>query len=342
MCKDSKLHKSSRGLYLIFGMYRLFSLSILVCCMAHHEHRNRVPEEHAPRPTVLLENLPQELFSYPQWICWRYVERGGGKKPDKQPVNPHTLGNAGVHWANTWSSVEHAYGVYQDNSLAGIGFVLTRDDPFVGVDVDHCVEDDQCLPYAQEIVQCLQSYTEYSPSGTGLRILITSPGYAENHRTRALELYSHSRFLTLTGNHVDGTPPTIAAVSRDQISTLVPGSVPDGALYQAQIRSRGQASKVRSDIELWEQIFSHDRFGGTHRERFLGDTSPDGRDHSLTVLRLLNTLARWTDGDPVKMRSMMLLSPLANEKWFSKRGKQDWLDYQIANAIAYVSKAGKR
>jgi hypothetical protein len=37
------------------------------------------------------------------------------------------------------------------------------------------------------------------------------------------------------------------------------------------------------------------------------------------------------------MRSMMLLSPLANQKWFEKRGAGDWLDHQIADAIVYVS-----
>jgi len=57
----------------------------------------------------------------------------------------------------------------------------------------------------------------------------------------------------------------------------------------------------------------------------------------LTVIRLLNSLARWTHGDANKMRSMMLMSPLANDKWLEKRGKGDWLDYQITDAIAYVS-----
>jgi primase-polymerase (primpol)-like protein len=89
-------------------------------------------------------------------------------------------------------------------------------------------------------------------------------------------------------------------------------------------------------MQLWERIFEHDRYGAQHFKRFQGDLSFDGGDHSLGVLRLVNTLARWTGGDPAKMRAMMLLSPLANDKWFSKRGKQDWLDYQIANAISYV------
>ena len=308
------------------------------CCMSHNEFLNAPSPESGRYLPVDFENLPQELLSYTQWICWRYVPRSKGRKPDKQPVNPHTLGNAGVGWPNTWSSAEHAYAVYQAHNLAGIGFALTRDDPFVGVDVDDCVEAGRCTPYAQEIVQRLQSYTEYSPSGNGLRILVASPGYAENRRTREFELYTHSRFLTMTGHHMEGTSQEIVTVSQEQITTLVPDAVRDVAPYATSSQQREQMYAVPSDMGLWERIFEHDRYGAQHLQRFHGDTSPDGNDHSLTVLRLLNTLSRWTGGDPVKMRSMMLLSPLANEKWFSKRGKMDWLDYQIANAISYTQK----
>ncbi len=66
--------------------------------------------------------------------------------------------------------------------------------------------------------------------------------------------------------------------------------------------------------------------------------SLDQGDHLFTVIRLLNCLARWTHCDPVRMRSMMLLSPLTNDKWFEKRGGGDWLDHQIADAIGYVSR----
>ena len=88
------------------------------------------------------EKIPLELRRYAQWVCWRYVERGEGKKPDKQPVNPHNLHNAGVHWPNTWTNFEHAnmtYLAYRGRDLRGIGFVLTEKDPFVAVDLDHCL-----------------------------------------------------------------------------------------------------------------------------------------------------------------------------------------------------------
>ena len=95
-----------------------------------------------------------------------------------------------------------------------------------------------------------------------------------------------------------------------------------------------------SGVDLWERIFQYDRFGHQHRQRFGGDTSLDGNDHSLSVIRLVNCLARWTGGDAARMRALMLMSPLANEKWYTKRGHRDWLDLQIADAIAFVCHRG--
>jgi hypothetical protein len=78
----------------------------------------------------------------------------------------------------------------------------------------------------------------------------------------------------------------------------------------------------------------HDKYGADHLRRFQGDSALDRGDHPFTVIRLLNCLARWTQCAPIQMRSMILMSPLANDKWFEKRGGGDWLDHQIADAIA--------
>ncbi|MCC6170366.1 MAG: hypothetical protein IT329_24325 [Caldilineaceae bacterium] len=223
------------------------------------------------------------------------------------------MGNAGVHWANTWSSFEQAYTVYlmhRGRGLHGVGFVLTADDPFVGVDKDNCLAGQAISPPALAVINHLQSYTEVSPSGRGLRILVACPEYTENARTEALEAYSHSRFVTLTGHHVAGTPATISHVQREQIERFLPRQ--EEAQTTAPAHRVDASIRPTGDLDLWQRIFEHDRLGGQHLRRFQGDTSLDRGDHSLTVIRLLNCLARWTGGDPVKMRSMMLLSPLAN------------------------------
>jgi primase-polymerase (primpol)-like protein len=166
-----------------------------------------------------------------------------------------------------------------------------------------------------------------------LRIWVACPEFAHNRRMPSLEVYSHSRFLTVTGRHVEGTPEAISSVPLEQLEALIPDrekTTPWPVPERIQPALNGAG-----DLALWEHIFVHDSYGEQHLLRFDGDTSLDGGDHSLAVIRLLNCLARWTGCNATKMRAMMLLSPLANEKWYSKRGKGDWLDHQIADAIRY-------
>lgn len=309
------------------------------------EQRSRagLQDERKASRLVHSEQIPQVLLSYLQWVCWRYVDRGKGQKSDKQPVNPRTLGNAGVRWANTWTSFDEAFATYLrhcNQTIHGIGFVLTPKDPYVVVNLDACVYEEKIESTAEQIVSDLGSYTEVSPSGHGLRILLACPGFHDNARREAFEVYSHSRYVTITGQHVAETSHAISIVSADVISALVPSVPEPGASIQKQ--GAMPALYPVGDRELWERIFTHDQYGVDHRCRFQGDSSLDRGDHSFTVIRLLNCLARWTHCDAGRMRAMMLLSPLTNEKWFEKRGARDWLDYQIADAIAYVSRRANK
>lgn len=211
---------------------------------------------------------------------------------------------------------------------------MTADDPFVGLDLDHCLEDGVVLPWAQVILDQVPSYTEISPSGMGLRILVNAPDFAQNRRRGHLEIYSRERFLTVTGNHLAGTPAELRPVDAGTLTSLIPEARPGTPVSPAV-----SGELWRHDVapnELWERIFTHDRFGAQHRQRFLGDTSLDGGDHSPTVIRLLNTLARWTDGDAAQMRALMERSPLANDKWWSRRGDRDWLQCQIEDAVTFL------
>ena len=154
------------------------------------------PEGHPPdsdpiRPEQVIphEVIPAELKHCPQWVCWRYVDHGPDKKPYKRPVNPHNFHNAGVHWPNTGSNFEHTYMAHLMNrahgapgGIGGIGFVLTADDSFVGLDFDGCIDQEQLSPWAQSLVEQVPSYTEVSPSGTRLRILVTLPDFKKNYR----------------------------------------------------------------------------------------------------------------------------------------------------------------
>ena len=158
--------------------------------------------------------IPTSLVSVRQWVAWRFETRDDGK-PTKVPVNPHTGGPASVTDPKTWGTFEEAKRRGGDK----IGFVFTGSDPFVAVDLDGCRNPDtgEIAAWAQEIVADLSSYTEISPSGTGVHVLLRGalPGRGRkrtlehnriSEKQPALEVYSQGRFFTVTGQHLDNTP----------------------------------------------------------------------------------------------------------------------------------------
>lgn len=154
---------------------------------------------------------PQELRERPQWVVWRLEERDG--KPTKVPHNARTGKMAMSTNRATWSTYEEALAFYQEHSwVSGIGFVLSEDDPYSGVDLDHCVNawTGDVEDWAQAIVDQLRSYTEITPSGEGLRIFVRGLLPPDGGRKKGnLEMYCQARFLTVTGQHLGWTPPTI-------------------------------------------------------------------------------------------------------------------------------------
>jgi Integrase core domain len=83
--------------------------------------------------------------------------------------------------------------------------------PLVFVDLDHTYDRTTKSitdPQAQEVVHQLHSYTELSPSGTGLHMLAYGALPGKNIHT-AIEMYGQDRFTTITTDHITGTPATI-------------------------------------------------------------------------------------------------------------------------------------
>jgi putative DNA primase/helicase len=147
---------------------------------------------------VMLENIPEELKARPQWVVWRAV----GEKPDKVPCSARTGRNASSTDLMTWSTFEEALEAYDQGEYAGLGFVFCSGDPYAGVDLDDCVdEDDEIAPWALEIVRYFDSYTELSATGTGLHIIVR--GDVPNRRKGGVEVYSSKRFFTVTGHVIE-------------------------------------------------------------------------------------------------------------------------------------------
>jgi hypothetical protein len=175
-------------------------------------------------------NLPAEMKEYAQWECWRNVTDEKGKTR-KVPIDPLT-GRAypsGELTSDEMGTATFAQAVQcfaRDRSLAGIGFRFKSSDPFSGVDLDDCrePESEKVLSWAEDIVKEFGTYSEVSPSETGVKLIAIGRIPSAVTKTKAsgdlpgtVEMYSEGRFFALTGrvlNGVDGIRPAQEQLTR--------------------------------------------------------------------------------------------------------------------------------
>jgi len=158
----------------------------------------------------LLGNFPEKLRALLQWVMWRYEDHGK-PKPDKVLYNPRTGQRAKSNDPQTWGSSIEVVTVFHRGGFDGVGFVFSAADPYTGIDLDSCRDPETGLlePWAGEIVERLDSYTEASPSGRGVHILIKGTLPAGGRKKGKVAMYDTGRFFTVTGEHLGGTPTKI-------------------------------------------------------------------------------------------------------------------------------------
>lgn len=291
------------------------------------------------------ENIPAPLVRVPQWVCWRYEQEAGRSKPAKTPYDPV----AGRRVDVTKSAGLNPFGVVYERythsvGYDGIGYVLTRQDGVVGVDIDGCVDAyGQLSPLAEEVIALLNSYSELSPSGHGIRIFATADlGDFAGRRRGSIELYHFNRYLTVTGRHIPGTPqaltPRLAELREfyrrhlgpQEPKTPVPEHVLPPAAPDDEVLARMFAGKLGW---LYHEIY-HGETGNVY-----GRAQGQGPDESRADTLLINALAFYTGRDAEQMRRILLASPRARQrldKWMKRvRGSEVYLDYQIDDSIRY-------
>jgi hypothetical protein len=172
------------------------------------------------------DNIPDTLKASQRWAPWRAVWNEKRQKFDKIPAHAKAP-FYGISTAKPerWYSYEQALAAYQDNPtlFAGVGYVMTGQHDVVGIDLDRCVADNTIAPWAQEVIDRLASYTELSPSGNGLRILINGeiPNDWTNHEV-GIEVYGghEPRFLTVTGQRLKVSPLEVLRPEQATLTAL--------------------------------------------------------------------------------------------------------------------------
>lgn len=174
-------------------------------------------EESSPKPSippVNSEAIPAVLKALQRWLNWRYEWKQGREgKPGgwtKVPVIAGTDQRTDATKADHLAPFDAALvGARRDGY--GLGFALG--DGIAGVDLDDCRDLDTgaLAPWGALVVTALASYTEVSPSGTGVKIFVRGslPEPGKGIKKADIEVYDRRRFFTVTGQHLTGTPTTV-------------------------------------------------------------------------------------------------------------------------------------
>jgi hypothetical protein len=263
-----------------------------------------------------------------QWLCWRLEERDG--KLTKIPYSPLTGHRASSTTPETWTGYQEAVRACKEHGYGGIGFVFTPEDDLCGVDLDGCLDPEtgEIEPWAQQIVEELDSYTEISPSRTGVHILVRATLPEGRNRKGRFEAYDRGRYFTVTGKHLAGTPQTIEgrqAELQGVISRVFGEESTNG-------HSKPVAAPERLKYGLSDDEIVRKALSASNGERFsrlwAGDTSGYG-SHSEADLALCGMLAFWTGGDATRIDALFRRSGLYRKKW----DRKDYRNRTIAEAL---------
>jgi hypothetical protein len=278
-----------------------------------------------------LDDIPEQLREYSQFVCWREVKRGG--RLTKEPVNPRNGQLADVSDAKTWADIETALDRAVALDCDGIGFVFTRNDPFCCADLDHCLDlkTGELRPEAAEIVSLLDSYTETSPSGAGLHIILRATPETERQRTKGFELYAWDHYVTLTGQLVRGAKPRIYERQKELRSLCAHLFGADQDVVSRQPAPLTSGLTDEEVIAKAKAAANGEFFTALHEGRWkeLGYESQSEADYAY-----MGQLRFWTGGIEEQMVRIFRTSGLVREK-----AKRD--DYVVGMARKLIDAEGE-
>ncbi|MDR3742161.1 MAG: hypothetical protein P4L40_24345 [Terracidiphilus sp.] len=261
-----------------------------------------------------------QLKAQRRWVLWRLEKRDGKETKVPYQSNGHHADSTEPRTWMTYAEVEpHAH------RFSGVGVVMGEVDGIhlCGVDIDNCCDavTGKFTPESREIVIGLDSYSEFSPSGTGAHILML--GTLRGHKgiklpfpgAKAVELYDSARYLTFTGRHLEKTP--LDVVEREDAVN---------ALYDRVVAAKPNTPGLTVSISVSE----------SERLAMLmnGDMSLYHDDHSTADFALCCLLAKKHDCNAFQVDAEFRESKLYREKW----ERDDYRENTIARAIKSVAR----
>lgn len=311
--------------------------------MLDHTSSSDKPASRAPAVRVNLHGIPADLKATDHWLLWRWSWIGD--KYTKVPVELgrhyktgrvctfHVPSNEPSCW-QAFADVAAAVKITQraDAPFLGAAFRFDASDPFAFIDLDHCRDRQTGTvePWAINIIRRFHSYTEVSPSGTGIKIIIR--GRKPGPRCRAagspIELYDSTQFSTITGHQLAVAGLPLPADVEDRQAELVAlyGELFPAATVPVRNAPQGEVPPARpsdlSDAWIIDRLSRKPYWHGPNK--------------SEQDLQLANLIAYYVGPDAARVEQILFASPARRPKW--KRA--DYVARTIDRAIEYQAARG--
>ena len=276
------------------------------------------------RMKIHAENIPDELFRGKKWVCWKWEKRN--EAWTKPLYNPRTGKYAQSDKPSTWATFAEAWLQYESGSYDGIGFVLSNADGFCGIDYDK-VRDPQTGNIEADAlarIRAINSYTEISPSGCGLKTIVKAKLPDRDRQSEHYSFYTNKRYFTITGHIFDGISRSIEH-RQEEVSKLYSELFP-GREKVSQKRETQPLHNI-ADFEIIQKALNAND-GGKFRQLWKGDWS-EYPSQSEADMALCTKLVFWVGVDPQRIDAIFRQSGLYRDKW----DREDYRDRPINAAM---------
>ncbi|MEX2214007.1 MAG: phage/plasmid primase, P4 family [Phycisphaeraceae bacterium] len=285
----------------------------------------------ATAPLQSFHAIPAELRALPRWVLWRWQQR-----KNKRTKVPFQASGAPAKSTDpaTWTTFESALSAFDAGGFDGIGFALG--DGIAGIDLDSAIDEAGILhPWAREIVNRIKSYTEVSPSGRGLHIIVRAQLPAGRRRKSNVEMYDAGRYFCMTGKPLPGTVDRVEHRGDElhELHRTMFGQTTQRSSSHVAPPANGSPRRTIADADrlIIETLCEGD---AKTTRLWAGDVSDYGNDRSRADLALCNRLIDAADGDRVVMDQLFRQSGLMRPKWNENRGGKTYGQLTIDKALA--------
>lgn len=182
-----------------------------------------------PELQALLERLqamPASMRERKQWLLWRFMSYEGDTKPRKVPFYASGRKRSGAQGSADDLAELVTFNVAMAQlalgHFDGMGFAFLPGDGLIGIDIDGAIdlESGEVSQRCLDIVAACGSYTEHSPSGKGVHIIVAGETTTFKDNSIGLEVFCGRQFFTCTGAHWADTPAEVAPISEATLRRL--------------------------------------------------------------------------------------------------------------------------